>query len=153
VRRTLHFWRAAICLMSVTEPETISSSQQRPQAIGGELSRLRQANPSSAAPTTGQRRFPERRIVRTFLGWRTPQRSNRRCPREQITGLLASYIALLHLCGHEALNNDPVPIIEKLDAWTIMRSASNDVYRVSKRDGEAVICPRLGTRKGCKSGL
>jgi hypothetical protein len=72
---------------------------------------------------------------------------------EQITGLLASYIALLHLCGHEALNNDPAPIIEKLDAWTIMRSASNDVYRVLKRDGEAVICPRLGTRKGCKSGL
>src|SRR5258706_2369982 len=31
--RTLHFWRVAICSMSVTEPETISSSQRRPRAI------------------------------------------------------------------------------------------------------------------------
>ena len=31
--RTLHFWRVAICLMSVTEPETISSSQRRPRAM------------------------------------------------------------------------------------------------------------------------
>jgi hypothetical protein len=62
-----------------------------------------------------------------------------------VTGNLASYITLLHVCDPEALGTDPLPPVE-VDSWTIWRSASGDLRQVLKRDGAAVICPKLGTR-------
>jgi hypothetical protein len=39
-----------------------------------------------------------------------------------LTGNLAAYVALLHLCGPEALGDDPLRPIE-VDAWTVWHSA------------------------------
>jgi hypothetical protein len=36
-----------------------------------------------------------------------------------ITGNLAGYVALLHLCGAEALGDEPLPMVE-VDPWTGM---------------------------------
>ena len=42
-------------------------------------------------------------------------------PKDQnpITGNLAGYVALLHLCGAEALGDEPLPMVE-VDPWTGM---------------------------------
>jgi hypothetical protein len=66
-------------------------------------------------------------------------------PDAPISRNLAAYLALLHICGPEALESDPMPPV-KCDPWTVWRAASPDLRRVLKRDGEAIICPKLGKR-------
>ena len=63
-----------------------------------------------------------------------------------LTGSLAAYLALLHTCGPEALQKEFRPHVD-VDSWTVWRAATSEVLqRVLKREGEAVVCPRLGTR-------
>jgi hypothetical protein len=58
---------------------------------------------------------------------------------------LAAYLALMHICGKEALQRDFRPHVE-VDSWTMWRATSERLRRYLKRDGEAIICPQLGTR-------
>jgi hypothetical protein len=62
-----------------------------------------------------------------------------------ISGNLASYITLLYVCGPAALGSDPPPPVE-VDSWTVWRAASPALRNVLKREGEAIICPKLGKR-------
>ena len=62
-----------------------------------------------------------------------------------LSGPLAAYLALLHVCGPEALQKEYRPHVD-VDSWTVWRATSENLQRVLKRDGEAVTCPRLGTR-------
>lgn len=66
-------------------------------------------------------------------------------PDTPISGPLASYIALLHICGPEALGSDPPPPIE-VDSWTVWRATSPAVRAVLKREGSSIVCPKLGKR-------
>jgi hypothetical protein len=58
---------------------------------------------------------------------------------------LAAYLALMHICGREALQRDFCPHVE-VDTWTVWRATSERLQRFLKRDGAAVVCPYLGTR-------
>ena len=62
-----------------------------------------------------------------------------------LSGPLAAYLALLHICGPEALQKEYRPHVD-VDSWTVWRATSQNLQRVLKREGEAVSCPRLGTR-------
>jgi hypothetical protein len=66
-------------------------------------------------------------------------------PDAPLSGPLASYIALLHICGPEALGSDPPPPVQ-VDSWTVWRAASPALRSVLKREGEAIVCPKLGKR-------
>ena len=54
-------------------------------------------------------------------------------------------LALLHLCGMEALNNDPLRQIG-VDAWTVWHSAGVTLHPYLKREGDIIVCRKLGTR-------
>jgi hypothetical protein len=58
---------------------------------------------------------------------------------------LAAYLALMHICGKEALQKEFRPHVE-VDSWTIWRATSERLRRYLKRDGETIVCPQLGTR-------
>jgi len=60
-----------------------------------------------------------------------------------ITGNLASYIALLHICGPEALSSVPPPV--EVESWTVWRAASL-LRSVLKREGATIVCSKLGKR-------
>jgi hypothetical protein len=62
-----------------------------------------------------------------------------------VTGAMAAYLALLHVCGPEARQHDFRPTVD-VDVWTVWRSTSAELQAVLKRDGEQLICPALGTR-------
>jgi hypothetical protein len=62
-----------------------------------------------------------------------------------VTGSLAAYLALLHVCGPEALQHDFRPNVAP-DLFTIWGSVGPDLRAVLKRDGAGVICPELGTK-------
>jgi hypothetical protein len=62
-----------------------------------------------------------------------------------LEGPLAAYVALLHLCGKEATLGEFRPPAD-VDTWTVWRATSECLQRFLKREGEAVICPGLGTR-------
>jgi hypothetical protein len=62
-----------------------------------------------------------------------------------LEGSLAAYVALLHLCGKEATQKEFCPHVD-VDSWTLWRATSERLQRFLKREGEAVICPGLGTR-------
>jgi hypothetical protein len=64
---------------------------------------------------------------------------------ETVTGQLAAFLVLLHLCGAEARGRGQGPPCET-DAWTIWRATSVDLQAVLTRRGEHVLCPELGTR-------
>ncbi len=67
----------------------------------------------------------------------------------RVTGPLAAYLALLSICGPEALlkgaSRPARPVIAAVDVWTVWRAASPELQRVLTRRGEAIICPELGT--------
>jgi hypothetical protein len=65
--------------------------------------------------------------------------------RRSVTGPLAAYLALLHVCGPEALQHDFRPDV-KPDIFTVWNSVGPDLKAVLKRDGQCVVCPELGTR-------
>jgi hypothetical protein len=61
---------------------------------------------------------------------------------------LAAWLALLHLCSHEAVGTpDFLPRVEAVvDIFTLWAATGPEVKAVLKREGEAVICPELGKR-------
>src|SRR5262245_54342691 len=63
--------------------------------------------------------------------------------REPVTGVLAGYLALLHLCGPEALQRD-LRLDLAPDIFTLWNATGPDLKAVLKRDGERVVCPELG---------
>jgi hypothetical protein len=66
---------------------------------------------------------------------------------EEVSGDLASYLCLLHLCGIEAPKASESPALDlHTDPWSVWAAAGPDVLEVIKREGEAVTCPALGTR-------
>lgn len=62
-----------------------------------------------------------------------------------ITGPLAAYLALMHICGPEALQHDFRPDVAP-DIFTVWSSAGPILRAVLKRDGSHVVCPELGTK-------
>lgn len=62
-----------------------------------------------------------------------------------VTGNLAAYLALLHVCGPEALQRDFRPAVSA-DVFTVWGATGPDLRAVLRRDGEAVVCPELRTR-------
>jgi hypothetical protein len=65
----------------------------------------------------------------------------------EVSGNLAGYIALLHLCGIEAPKASESPALDlHTDPWSVWAAAGPDVLEVIAREGEAITCPALGTR-------
>jgi hypothetical protein len=65
----------------------------------------------------------------------------------RVAGHLAAYLALIHTCGLEAPGSSPPPAELVTDIFSVWNAAdSPDLRRVLKREGEAIICPALGTR-------
>ncbi|MFY9599528.1 MAG: hypothetical protein WBX05_09020 [Pseudolabrys sp.] len=62
-----------------------------------------------------------------------------------VTGNLAAYLALLHVCGPEALQRDCRPEVST-DVFTVWGATGPDLREVLKRDGDGVVCPELRTR-------
>ena len=62
-----------------------------------------------------------------------------------VTGSLAAYLALLHIGGPEALQNNFRPDVAP-DIFTVWNSVGPDLRAVLRRDGACVICPELGTK-------
>jgi hypothetical protein len=60
-------------------------------------------------------------------------------------GNLAGYVALLHLCGAEALGDEPLPMVE-VDPWTGMAFGRVTLHSVLKRDGEAAVADWVSAR-------
>ena len=61
-----------------------------------------------------------------------------------VTGDLAAYLALLHVCGPEAKSAHGPQLAS--DFFTVWNTTGPDLRRWLKRDGAAVVCPELGTR-------
>jgi hypothetical protein len=57
---------------------------------------------------------------------------------------LAAYLALLHVCGPEALQKEFRPDVSP-DIFTVWNSVGPDLRPVLKRDGDHITCPELGT--------
>ena len=64
---------------------------------------------------------------------------------EPLTGRLAAFLALLHICGPEALQREFLPKVEA-DIFTIWNATGPDLKAVLQRDGEQIVCPELGTK-------
>ena len=62
-----------------------------------------------------------------------------------VTGTLAAYLALLHVCGPEALEQDFHPQANA-DVFTLWSAVGPELRALLRRDGAAVVCPELGTR-------
>jgi hypothetical protein len=62
-----------------------------------------------------------------------------------VTGALAAYLTLLHLCGPEALQEQFRGPVTNVDAWSLWRATTPRLQDVLKRDGERIVCPELGT--------
>jgi hypothetical protein len=63
-----------------------------------------------------------------------------------VTRPLAAYLALLHICGPEALQTKFKGPNINLDCWSVWRATSLELQAVLRRDGERIICPELDTR-------
>ena len=59
-----------------------------------------------------------------------------------MSGELAAFLVLLHLCGVEHHGDYP-PVAT--DCFTIWNATSEHLKAVLKREGEAIKCPELGT--------
>jgi hypothetical protein len=62
-----------------------------------------------------------------------------------VTGPLAAYLALLHICGPEALQKDLNPQVS-VDLFSVWAAVGPDLRAVLKREGGHIVCPELGTR-------
>ena len=62
-----------------------------------------------------------------------------------ITGPLAAYLALLHICGPEALQKEFRPEVNA-DIFTVWGAVGPDLRALLKREGGRIVCPELGTR-------
>jgi hypothetical protein len=61
-----------------------------------------------------------------------------------VTGTLAAYLALLHVCGPEALQKEFRPELSP-DIFTVWGAVGPDLRAVLKRDGRHIVCAELGT--------
>jgi hypothetical protein len=61
-----------------------------------------------------------------------------------ISGSLAGFIVLFHICGPAGRDKQPLPPVE-VDSWTVWRAASPELQTFLKRDGLRIVCPDLGT--------
>jgi hypothetical protein len=61
-----------------------------------------------------------------------------------ITGTLAAYLALLHVCGPEALQKEFRPEL-RADIFTVWGAVGPDLRAVLKPEGGHIVCPELGT--------
>jgi hypothetical protein len=59
---------------------------------------------------------------------------------------LSAYLALLHVCGPEAVRPWPTPPANNADIFTVWNATGPDLREVLKRDGASVVCPELGTK-------
>jgi hypothetical protein len=69
-------------------------------------------------------------------------------PDLPVTRELAAYLALAHLCCPERLSlGEPGfrPAVD-VDTFTLWAAAGPDARAVLRREGEAVVCPQLGSR-------
>ena len=66
----------------------------------------------------------------------------------EVTGPLAAFLALLHVCGPEALQRDFSAMLARTnaDTFTVWGAAGPRLREVLKRDGATIICPELGTK-------
>jgi hypothetical protein len=64
-----------------------------------------------------------------------------------VSGPLAAYLLLLHLCGPEAVQQPQnfQPLVGS-DLFTLWNAVGPDLRAVLKRDGPCIVCPELGTR-------
>jgi hypothetical protein len=58
---------------------------------------------------------------------------------------LSAYLALLHVCGPEAVQPWAEPPRFEADIFTVWNSAGLSLRAVLKRDCERIVCPKLGT--------
>jgi hypothetical protein len=63
-----------------------------------------------------------------------------------VSGPLAAYLLLLHLCGPEAIQQEQSfrPAVGS-DLFTLWNAVGPDLCAVLKRDGPRIVCPELGT--------
>jgi hypothetical protein len=61
-----------------------------------------------------------------------------------VSGPLAAYLALLHVCGPEALQKEFRPELNA-DIFTVWGAVGPDLRAVLKREGERIVCTQLGT--------
>jgi hypothetical protein len=61
-----------------------------------------------------------------------------------VTGTLGAYLALLHVCGPEALQKEFRPELSA-DIFTVWGAVGPDLRAVLKRKGERIVCPELAT--------
>jgi len=57
---------------------------------------------------------------------------------------LSAFVALLHLCGPEALQEKFRPPLD-VDSFSVWGATSPELQEVLERHGEQIICPELGT--------
>jgi hypothetical protein len=63
-----------------------------------------------------------------------------------VTGELAAFVALLHLCGPEAVKKGFTAPPVETDSFSVWAAAQGgELQAVLRRRGEAIICPELGT--------
>lgn len=62
-----------------------------------------------------------------------------------VTGPLAAYLALLHVCGPEGKQREFQPNVST-DIFTFWGAVSPELRRVLELEGGTVVCRALGTR-------
>jgi hypothetical protein len=62
-----------------------------------------------------------------------------------VSGPLAAYLALYHVCGPAALDSGSQPRFD-VDIFTTWNATGPDLKGVLRRDREHIVCPELGTR-------
>ena len=77
----------------------------------------------------------EREIIRMIYDHRKPER---------VTGPLAAFLSLLHLCGPEYGAAERSHCMS--DLLSVWNATGPDLKEVLKRDGEQIACPELGTK-------
>jgi hypothetical protein len=63
-----------------------------------------------------------------------------------VSAPLAGYLALLHVCGPEAVSGASAPPHFAADFFSVWNAAGPELRLVLKRDGQHIVCPELGTR-------
>jgi hypothetical protein len=64
----------------------------------------------------------------------------------EVTGPLAAYLALFHIAGPRELAAHVSTLPLSADSFTTWNAVGPDLRAVVKRDGEAIVCPELGTK-------
>lgn len=68
-----------------------------------------------------------------------------------VTGPLAAYLALLHVCGPEGKQRDFQPDASA-NIFTVWGAVSPELRRLLELDGGTVVCPALSARRSSRRG-